>query len=80
MSNTFDQIRSLLVQHLGLDSDEVTESSRLLDDMGADSLDLFELQIEAEEMFGVELSDADIYEATTVGKLVALIDRERAAP
>lgn len=80
MSTTFDRLKALVVEHLGLDPNEVTESAIFLDDLGTDSLDMVDLQIEAEEIFGVELSDDDIYEATTVGKLVALIDRERAAP
>lgn len=76
MTDTFDRVRELIVEHLFVAPEQVTASALFIDDLGTDSLDMVELQIAAEEVFGVELSDDDVYEATTVGKLVALIDRE----
>jgi len=52
-----DQVRTLIVQHLGIDRDRVTDEARFRDDLGADSLDAFELLLALEETFGLEIPD-----------------------
>lgn len=56
---TGDRIRSLIGLHLGLDAVEVTDDSRLADDLGADSLDFVELVIALEDEFKLVLQDVD---------------------
>ena len=52
-----DQVRTLIAQHLGIDRDRVTDDARFRDDLGADSLDAFELLMALEETFGLEIPD-----------------------
>lgn len=74
--STFTVVRDLVVEHLGIDIEEVTPQSSLLDDLGADSLDAIELSMALEEEFSIELTDEDVESATTVDSLVTLIDRK----
>ena len=64
MATTYERIRSLIVEQLGVDEDEVTPSASFVDDLNADSLDLVELIMSMEEEFGgdvegLEISDED---------------------
>ena len=54
-----DQVRSLTAQHLGIDARTVTDEARCRDDLGADSLDKFELLMAFETTFGLEIPDDD---------------------
>ena len=61
---TYERIRGLIVEQLGVDEDEVTPSASFVDDLNADSLDLVELIMSMEEEFGsdiegLEISDED---------------------
>ena len=53
MSDTFDRIKSIVVDHLGVDDDKVTETANFVDDLGADSLDTVELVLAFEEEFNI---------------------------
>jgi acyl carrier protein len=57
MSDTFDRIKSIVVDHLGVDDDKVTETANFVDDLGADSLDTVELVLAFEEEFNIEIPD-----------------------
>ena len=52
---TADQVRSLIAEHLGIDAASLTDDARFRDDLGADSLDAFELLMAFEETFGIEI-------------------------
>ncbi len=54
---TADQVRSLIAEHLGIDADGLTNDALFRDDLGADSLDAFELLLAFEETFGIEIPD-----------------------
>ncbi len=54
---TADQVRSLIAKHLGIDADSLTDDALFRDDLGADSLDAFELLLAFEETFGLEIPD-----------------------
>ena len=54
---TADQVRSLIAKHLGIDADSLTDDALFRDDLGADSLDAFELLLAFEETFGIEIPD-----------------------
>lgn len=75
MSSTFERFAAIVTSHLGVEANKVTEDASFIDDLGADSLDVVELMMAAEEEFNVEISDDDAYDADTVGKFAALIDR-----
>lgn len=55
----FDRVKQVLVDHLGVREADVVEDASIIDDLGADSLDLVELIMAFEEEFGVEISDEE---------------------
>ena len=59
MSEVQDKIKQIIVDELGVDEAEVTESARFIEDLGADSLDLVELVMRFEEEFDIEIPDED---------------------
>ena len=61
--NTFDKVKAIVVEQLGVDEAEVTIDSTFIDDLGADSLDIVELIMAFEEEFNVEIPD-DVAEKT----------------
>lgn len=74
MSSTFERVRDIVVENLGVEADEVSMESSFREDLGADSLDLVELIMALEEEFGGEISDDDAQTITTVGEAVAYLD------
>jgi len=67
------KIKAIIVDLLDVDENDVTAESRFREDLEADSLDLVELIMEFEEVFGSEISDEDAQKITTVGEAVAFI-------
>ena len=54
-----DKVKSIIVEQLGVDEEEVTPDASFVDDLGADSLDTVELVMAFEEEFGIEIPDED---------------------
>jgi acyl carrier protein len=65
-----DRVKAILVEQLGVDEDQVTESASFQADLDADSLDLVELIMELEDQFGLKISDEDAQKISTVGQAV----------
>ncbi|MGA7616011.1 MAG: acyl carrier protein [Thermoanaerobaculia bacterium] len=59
MSSVEERVKSIIVEQLGVDADEVTADASFVEDLGADSLDTVELIMAFEEEFGVEISDEE---------------------
>ena len=57
MSEIEEQVRKIVVDHLGIEQSKVTLESKFIDDLGADSLDTVELVMAFEEKFGIEIPD-----------------------
>jgi acyl carrier protein len=57
MSDISERVKKIVVEHLGVDADKVTDEASFIDDLGADSLDTVELVMAFEEEFGVEIPD-----------------------
>ncbi len=74
MSETADRVKKIVVEHLGVDSEKVTEEASFIDDLGADSLDIVELVMAFEEEFGVESPDDAAEKITTVRDAIEYID------
>ena len=74
MSDTFDEIKTIIVDLLGVDGDKVNLDARFREELEADSLDLVELIMAFEDKFGGEISDEDAQTITTVGEAVKYID------
>ena len=65
-----ERVIEIIREQLNLDGVEITEDSSFKDDLGADSLDLFELVMAFEEEYGVEIPSEDLEKISTVGDIV----------
>ena len=65
-----EKLAAVIREQLNLEDVEITEKSNFKDDLGADSLDLFELVMSLEEEFGVEIPSEDLEKITTVGAVM----------
>ncbi len=73
MSDIADKVKQIVVEHLGVDEDKVTEDAKFVDDLGADSLDTVELVMAFEEEFGVEIPDDAAEKINTVKDAITFI-------
>ena len=71
---TFERIKAIIVELLGVDPAKVTLEARFREELEADSLDLVELIMEFEDKFGGEISDEDAQKITTVGQAVEYVE------
>lgn len=65
-----EKIKALLAEELGVDPAEITEETSFKEDLGADSLDLFELVTNLEDEYHIEIPAEELEEMTTVGKVI----------
>ena len=70
----FDKMKEVLAEQLDVDPDTITRDTDLMNDLGADSLDLVELIMTLEEEYGVNATDESIYEHKTVGEISDYIE------
>jgi acyl carrier protein len=75
--DTFNQVKAIIVDKLGVDEAKVVPTARFREDLEADSLDLVELIMEFEEKFGGEISDEEAQKITTVGEAVTFLDSHK---
>ena len=69
-----DKVKSIIVEQLGVDEEEVTPDASFVDDLGADSLDTVELIMEFEKEFNISIPDEQAETITTVGQAIAYLD------
>jgi acyl carrier protein len=77
MSETSERVKKIVVEHLGVEAEKVTEDASVIDDLGADSLDIVELVMAFEEEFGVEIPDDAAEKITTVKDAIDYIDNNK---
>ena len=65
-----EKIKALLAEELGVNADQITAETSFKEDLGADSLDLFELVTNLEEEYNIEIPAEQLEEMTTVGKVI----------
>lgn len=70
----FEKIKEIIVQELKLKVDKIEKSSRLQEDLGADSLDAVELIISIEDEFNISISDDEATDIKTIGELVGFVE------
>ncbi|SFH61469.1 acyl carrier protein [Pisciglobus halotolerans] len=73
-NETFETVKKIIVDRFGVDEERVTSDMTFKEDLGADSLDIVELVMEMEDVFGTEISDEDAEKIATVGDAVSYID------
>ena len=69
----FEKLKKVIVNVLNVDADEITMETTFGSDLGADSLDVFEIIMEIEEEFGIEIPAEEAEKITTVGEAVEMI-------
>ena len=73
-ADTFDRVKKIIVEQLGVEENEVTPEASITDDLGADSLDQVEPVMAFETEFGVDIPDEEAEKIKTVGDAVQKID------
>ena len=73
---TFDKVKKLIAEQLSIDESKITEDSRLIEDLGADSLDMVEMLMTLEDEFGVSIPDEDALNLKTVSDIAKYISKK----
>ena len=72
-----EKIKEMVADSLGVDAGTITEETSFKDDLGADSLDLFELVMSLEEEYDVEIPTEDLEQIATVGDVISYIESHK---
>lgn len=72
------RIKDIIVEQLGVNEDQVTADAKLMEDLGADSLDAVELVMAIEEEFGIEVPDDEAEKLTSMGDILTYVDKSDA--
>lgn len=75
MSDVADRVKKIVVEHLGVEDNKVTDNASFIDDLGADSLDTVELVMAFEEEFDIEIPDEDAEKLQTVGDAIEYLNK-----
>lgn len=70
----FEKIVEIIVEQLGCDASEVTQDSNIIEDLGADSLDVVEMLMAVEDSFGVTVPDEEIPNLRTIRDFIAYVE------
>ncbi|MBQ4308058.1 MAG: acyl carrier protein [Lachnospiraceae bacterium] len=68
-----EKLKEIISQVLSVDANEITEETRITEDLGADSLDLYQIVLSIEQEFNISVEDERIEKVTTVGDALKLI-------
>ncbi len=71
----FEKIAAMLAEQLGIPQSKITLDSKIVDDLGADSLDVVELLMQLEDATGKTVPDEEVTKIKTVGELVQVIEK-----
>ena len=71
----FEKVQAALAQQFEMDPESITMETNLIDDIGADSLDVVELIMSLEDEFGITISDEDAAQLYTVRRIVEYLER-----
>ncbi len=75
--STFEKVKEVIIDKLGVDESAITEEAHFVNDLGADSLDTVELIMEFEEEFGIEIPDEDAENISTVSSAIKYIEEHK---
>ena len=71
----FDNVKDALAKQFEIDPETISIDTNLVDDLGADSLDVVELIMSLEDMFGISISDEDASQLYTVRRIVEYLEK-----
>ena len=75
--STFDKVKDIIIDKLGVDEEKINSEASFVDDLGADSLDTVELIMQLEEEFGIDIPDDDAEKITTVQAAIDYLDSNK---
>ncbi len=70
----YEKIKELLLAQFGIDEDQLTPQTDIIDDLGADSLDVMEMLMALEEEYGILVADDDVSELRTIAEVTEFIE------
>ncbi len=70
----FEKVRDLVAEQLGISKESITKESNIIEDLGADSLDVIEMLMTLEDEYGITIPDEKINQVKTISQIVALIE------
>lgn len=70
----YDKVVEIIASQLQIDADQIDEHTKIMEDLGADSLDIVEILSAMEDSFGITISDEDIEELITVSDVVEYVE------
>lgn len=70
----FEKVKEIIASELGVEEDKITLGSTFKDDLGADSLDLFQMVMSIEDEYGIEIPTEDLEKMSTVGDIVKYLE------
>jgi acyl carrier protein len=73
-----EKVKEMIVEQLGVSESEVAPEAKFIDDLGADSLDIVELIMALEDVYGIEIPDEDAEKMETVGDAIRYIEQRLA--
>ena len=76
MSDVTERVKKIVIEHLGVEDEKVTENASFIDDLGADSLDTVELVMAFEEEFGCEIPDDAAEKILTVKDAITYLEEQ----
>ena len=75
MAESLEKVTEIIVEQLGVNADQVKPEAKLIEDLGADSLDAVELVMAIEEEFSIEVPDEDAEKLQSVGDILSYIEK-----
>ena len=76
--NIQEKVTEIIVEQLGVTADQVTPESKMIEDLGADSLEAVELVMAVEEEFGIEVPDEEAEKLISVGDIISHVEKAQA--
>ena len=76
MSDVAERVKKIVVEHLNVDAEKVSDGASFIEDLGADSLDIVELVMEFEKEFNIDIPDEDAEKLRTVGDAVKYLNEK----
>jgi len=73
----FEKIKEIIAEQLGIDTEEIKMETKLIDDLGVDSLEIFEVVMSLEEEFEIEIPNEDVEGMKSVNEMVKYIESKK---